>query len=87
MRGERGVGKVVRMPTSYLPYEPNQDVLLPHSLRDWLPDCRTQALQPTPPRAYAAASYSIRVAAPRLMNIEDGVNPLERPNRSPSNPF
>ena len=38
MRGERGVGKVERMPTSYLPYEPNQDLLLPHSLREWLPE-------------------------------------------------
>jgi transposase len=26
------------MPTSYLPYEPNQDLLLPHSLREWLPE-------------------------------------------------
>ena len=26
------------MPTSYLPYEPDQDLLLPHSLRDWLPE-------------------------------------------------
>ena len=25
------------MPTSYLPYEPDQDLLLPHSLREWLP--------------------------------------------------
>jgi transposase len=25
------------MPTSYLPYEPNQDLLLPHSLQEWLP--------------------------------------------------
>ena len=24
------------MPTSYLPYEPDQDLLLPHSLREWL---------------------------------------------------
>jgi hypothetical protein len=26
------------MPTSYLPYEPDQDLLLPHSLREWLPE-------------------------------------------------
>jgi transposase len=26
------------MPTSYLPYEPDQDLLLPHSLRQWLPE-------------------------------------------------
>ena len=26
------------MPTSYLPYEPNPDLLLPHSLREWLPE-------------------------------------------------
>ena len=26
------------MPTSYLRYEPNQDLLLPHSLREWLPE-------------------------------------------------
>lgn len=26
------------MPTSYLPYEPHQDLLLPHSLREWLPE-------------------------------------------------
>lgn len=26
------------MPTSYLPYEPNQDLLLPHSLHEWLPE-------------------------------------------------
>ena len=26
------------MSTSYLPYEPNQDLLLPHSLREWLPE-------------------------------------------------
>jgi transposase len=26
------------MPTSYLPYEPNQDFLLPHSLCEWLPE-------------------------------------------------
>lgn len=38
MRDEREFGKVERMPTSYLPYEPNQDLLLPHSLRDWLPE-------------------------------------------------
>ena len=25
------------MPTSYLPYQPTQDLLLPPSLRDWLP--------------------------------------------------
>ena len=25
------------MPTSYLPYAPNQDLLLPPSLSDWLP--------------------------------------------------
>jgi hypothetical protein len=25
------------MPTSYLPYQPTQDLLLPTSLRDWLP--------------------------------------------------
>jgi transposase len=25
------------MPTSYLPYTPNQQLLLPHSLQDWLP--------------------------------------------------
>ena len=38
MRGECSVGKVERMPTSYLPYEPTQDLLLPHSLREWLPE-------------------------------------------------
>jgi transposase len=26
------------MPTSYLPYEPSQDLLLPHSLQEWLPE-------------------------------------------------
>ncbi len=26
------------MPTSYLLYEPDQDLLLPHSLREWLPE-------------------------------------------------
>jgi transposase len=26
------------MPTSSLPYEPDQDLLLPHSLREWLPE-------------------------------------------------
>jgi len=26
------------MPASYLPYEPDQDLLLPPSLRDWLPE-------------------------------------------------
>jgi len=26
------------MATSYLPYEPDQDLLLPHSLREWLPE-------------------------------------------------
>ena len=26
------------MPTSYLPYEPNQNLLLPHSLQEWLPE-------------------------------------------------
>ena len=26
------------MPASYLPYEPNQDFLLPPSLNEWLPD-------------------------------------------------
>ena len=25
------------MPISLMPYAPNQDLLLPHSLRDWLP--------------------------------------------------
>src|ERR1700741_2413480 len=26
------------MPTSYLPYEPQQQMLLPHALQDWLPE-------------------------------------------------
>jgi hypothetical protein len=26
------------MPTSYLPYEPTQNLLLPHSLQEWLPE-------------------------------------------------
>jgi transposase len=38
MRGERGFVKVERMPKSYLPYEPTQDLLLPHSLGEWLPE-------------------------------------------------
>ena len=25
------------MPTSYQPYAPDQDLLLPHSLKEWLP--------------------------------------------------
>ncbi len=25
------------MPTSYLPYVPDQQLLLPHSLQEWLP--------------------------------------------------
>ncbi|WP_397545583.1 hypothetical protein [Roseateles oligotrophus] len=25
------------MPTSYLPYAPDQQLLLPHSLQEWLP--------------------------------------------------
>lgn len=38
MRGGSEAGRVAGMPTSYLPYEPNQDLLLPHSLREWLPE-------------------------------------------------
>src|SRR5688500_4284845 len=30
--------KVQRMPTSFLPYEPNQDFLLPPSVSEWLPE-------------------------------------------------
>lgn len=26
------------MPASYLPYLPDQDMLLPHSMREWLPE-------------------------------------------------
>ena len=26
------------MPASYLPYLPDQDFLLPHSMREWLPE-------------------------------------------------
>ena len=37
MRTDRSGGKVQRMSTSYQPYEPNQDLLLPHSLQEWLP--------------------------------------------------
>ena len=37
MRTDRCGGKVQRMSTSYLPYEPNQDLLVPHSLQEWLP--------------------------------------------------
>jgi transposase len=38
MRDKPGFVKVERMPTSYLPYEPTQDLLLPHSLGEWLPE-------------------------------------------------
>jgi hypothetical protein len=38
MRGARGVRRVDHMPASYLPYEPTQDLQLPHSLREWLPE-------------------------------------------------
>ena len=37
MRTGKCAGKVQRMSTSYQPYEPNQDLLLPHSLQEWLP--------------------------------------------------
>lgn len=36
MRGDSCAGKVERMPTSYLPYERNQNLLLSHSLQEWL---------------------------------------------------
>ena len=38
MHAEACIDRVPRMPTSYLPYAPDQELLLPHSLWEWLPE-------------------------------------------------
>ena len=37
MRDKAGADRLGGMPTSYLPYAPDQQLLLPHALQDWLP--------------------------------------------------
>ena len=37
MRDKAGADRLGGMPTSYLPYTPDQQLLLPHALQDWLP--------------------------------------------------